>query len=108
MSNANLLEFLRTLAARADLLASLKVKSKPEVIAIAGELGMPFTEPEFDDLIWALEIQLAERRGEPFDNRFPLWETMWGQYYLEYVVLDLMPSLEEAGIYPPRPAIART
>lgn len=96
MSAANVVAFLRTVAARADLLDDLKLRSKDEVIAAAADLGCPFAEREFDDLVWGLELRLAERRGEPFDASFPLWQTMWGQYYLEYLVLDLFPSFQEA------------
>lgn len=95
MSARNLIDFLRTVAARADLLGSLKVRSKEEVVACAAGFGFPFTEAEFDALVWDLEQHLALRRGEAFDAHFPLWETMWGKYYLEYLALDLMPSLGE-------------
>jgi hypothetical protein len=98
MSARNVIDFLRLLAERPGLLDDLKVKSKDDVIAAAGEHGLPFSEPEFDPLIWGLELRLAERRGEPFDAQFPLWQTMWGQYYLEYLVADLVPSLDQADI----------
>lgn len=98
MSQQNLIEFLRTIAARADVLDSLKTKSKPEVISAAAGFGLPFTETDFDTLIWDLEVELAEKRGEPFDAQFPLWQTMWGKYYLEFLALDLLPSLESTGI----------
>jgi hypothetical protein len=98
MSARNLIDFLRTVAVRADVLDSLKVRSKSEVIAAAAEFGFPFSEPEFDSLIWALEVQLAAKRGEQFDAHFPLWQTMWGKYYLEYLVIDFIPSLKEADI----------
>ncbi len=52
MSNRNVIEFLRTLATQADLLEHLKVLSKDEVITTAEQLGCPFTETEFDPLIW--------------------------------------------------------
>ena len=68
MSTGNLIAFLRTVAARADLLVVLATKSKDEVIAAAADFG--------------------------------LWQTMWGQYYLEYIVNDLMTSLEEANLLP--------
>ncbi|HEX5845424.1 MAG: Nif11 family protein [Allosphingosinicella sp.] len=96
MSGENLFAFLRTVAARVDLLDSLKVQSKDEVIAAAADLGLPFTAAEFDDLVWALEARLAERRGEAFDAQFPLWQTLWGQFYLEYVVRDVMTSFDDS------------
>jgi len=98
MSNNNVIGFLRTVATRADVLDYLKVRSKDEVIAAAADFGFPFTEAEFNSLIWDLEIQLADKRGEPFDPQFPLWQTMWGKYYFEYLVVDLVPSLEEVGL----------
>lgn len=98
MSARNVITFLRGPAARGDLLDSLKLMSKAEVLAVAADLGYPFTGEEFDPLIWGLELKLAARRGEAFDARFPLWQTMWGQYYFEYLVLDLMPSLTDAEI----------
>lgn len=96
MSNRNVIDFLRTVAARADVLDSLKVKSKEEILTSAAQFGFPFSESEFDSLIWDLEAHLANKRGEPFDANFPLWQTMWGKYYLEYLVIDMMPSFEEA------------
>jgi hypothetical protein len=98
MSGANLVDFLRTVAVRADLLDSLKVQSKADVVAAAAAVGLPFTEREFDAVIWDLEVQLAQKRGEPFDAHFPLWETMWGRYYLEYLVLDMLPSFTDAEL----------
>ena len=97
MSADNLIAFLRTVAARADILDGLVTRSKDEVIATAADFGLPFSEAEFDSVIWDLEVQLAAKRGEPFDAQFGLWQTMWGQYYLEYIVTDLLPRLEEAG-----------
>jgi hypothetical protein len=90
MTSRNIIEFLRTVGAQADLLEYLKVRSKDEVIATATALGYPFTEPEWNSLIWDLEVYLTEKRGEKFDTRF--FSTMWGKYYLEFLVGDLMPS----------------
>lgn len=95
MSARNVVDFLRTVAIRADLLGHLEIRRKDEVIAAAEQFGFPFTEPEFDSLIWDLEVHLASKRGEKFDSHFPLWQTMWGKYYLEYLVTDLMPSFTE-------------
>lgn len=98
MSDENVLGFLRHVAARADLLDSLKLRGKDEVVAAAAGFGFPFTEAEFDSLIWDLELRLAASRGEKFDAHFPLWQTMWGKHYLEYLVTDLVTSLDEAGV----------
>ncbi len=108
MSSRNVIDFLRTVAVRADVLDSLKVKSKSEVIAIAAAFGLPFSEPEFDALIWNLEAQMANKRGEQFNAQFPLWQTMWGKYYLEYLVIDLIPSLEQTDIEAVMKGIARS
>ena len=98
MSAQNLMTFLRSVAIRADILDALSRRSKDEVIAAAAAFGMPFTEAEFDRLIWDLEAHLAARRGENFDAHFPLWETMWGQSYFAYLAKDVMPSLTQADI----------
>ncbi len=96
MSGRNVVTFLSTVAARADVLDSLKVMSKEGVLAAAADFGLGFTEEEFDAVIWALELHLAAKRCEAFDLQFPLWSTMWGKYYFEYLVVDLLPSLGEA------------
>ena len=98
MSENNVIGFLRMVASRVDMHDSLKVKSKDDVISAAASLGYPFSASEFDTLIWNLETELAVKRGEQFDAHFPLWETMWGTYYLTYIVMDLVPSFEEAGL----------
>lgn len=95
MSAGNVVDFLHVVATQDHLLAHLKVKSKDEVIAASEQFGLPFTESEFDSVIWDLEVHLASKRGEKFDPHFSLWQTMWGKYYLEYLVADLMPSLTE-------------
>jgi hypothetical protein len=96
--SGNVIEFLRTVAARPAVLDSLKVRSKQEVLAAAAAFGFPFDEAEFNSLIWDLELRLAQRRDEPFDSSFPLWHTMWGKCYLEYLVVDLITSLDEAQL----------
>ncbi len=96
MSSRNVIDFLHKVAEQRHILDSLKVKRKDEVIAAATALGFPFNEAEFDSLVWSLEAHLADKRGEAFDATFSLWQMMWGQYYLEYLVTDLIPSLTEA------------
>lgn len=91
-------EFLRSLADHPDLLDSLKTRGKDEVLAAATDLGFTFTESEFDSFVWDAEVRLAKHRDEPFDAQFPLWQTMWGRYYLEYLVTDVVSSLEETGL----------
>lgn len=98
MSERNLIAFLRTVAIRQDVLGALKQQSKDEVLAAAAAFGLPFTEAEFDGLVWDLEIHLAEKRGEPFDAHFPLWETMWGKHYFDYLVIDMIPSLTDEDV----------
>jgi hypothetical protein len=88
-------DFLRLVAERPELLDRLKVASKDDALAAASDLGFTFTEHEFDTAVWDAEMRLAQRRGEAFDAHFPLWELMWGRYYLEYLVTDLVQSLEE-------------
>lgn len=89
-----MLAFLRHVAAHADLLDTLRTRDKDELIAAAADFGYPFTGAEFDTKVWDLELRLAAARGEKFDQNFALWSTMWGQYYLEYVVNDLVASLD--------------
>ncbi|TMM41468.1 MAG: Nif11 family protein [Actinobacteria bacterium] len=98
MTTTNVIEFLRTVAARPDVLDSLKTRSKDDVIDAAAGFGYPFSEADFDSIIWDLEAKLAGKRGEQFDPQFSLWQTMWGKYYLEYLVLDLVPSFVETGL----------
>lgn len=98
MSERNLMTFLQTVAIRADLLEALEWLGKDQVIAAAAAVGLPFTEGEFDRLIWDLEAALAARRGENFDAHFSLWETMWGQSYFAYLVKDVIPSLTPSEI----------
>jgi len=97
---ANVLAFLTRVARSAELRTELRTKAKPEVLEAAARLGLPLTEPEFDAAVWGLEKRLAAVRGERFDQTFRLWHLMWGQYYLDYLVLDLLPALRETGLAP--------
>lgn len=92
------IDFLRSLAGDAELLDSLKTRSKDEVLKVAAERGFTFTEGEFDSSVWDAEVRLAKWRDEPFDAQFPLWRTMWGRPYLEYLVTDLISSIDETAI----------
>lgn len=96
--SAAVIGFLRHVAGRPGVLDALKVRGKDDVLAAAASLGFAFAEAEFDAYVWDMELKLAARRGEEFDAHFPLWQTMWGTYYLEYLVADLVPSLEETGL----------
>lgn len=98
MSERNLAAFLRMLGTRPDLLDSIKALSKDEVVQVAANEGLVFTGAEYDGLVWDLEVFVAAKREEPFDGDFPLWQTMWGQHYLEFVVNDLMASLTDSDI----------
>lgn len=100
MSENNVVAFLRRLAEQPELLDRLKTQSKAEAITAAGEMGLPFTEQEFNTLIWSLEGRLAVHRGEPFSEKFSLWHLMWGRYYLEYLVVDLLPALQDTALVP--------
>ncbi|MEV5891408.1 Nif11-like leader peptide family natural product precursor [Nonomuraea fuscirosea] len=98
MSETNVIDFLRALAQRPELCERLKDKPKDEVITAAAGAGYPFTAQEFNTLIWDLEERLARERGEEFNERFPLWDLLWGRHYLEFLVFDLVPSLDETGL----------
>ena len=74
------------------------MRSKEEVLAAAAHFGFPFAESEFDSLIWNLEAHLAAKRGENFDAQFPLWETMWGKYYLEIWLSESDPGFGAGGL----------
>jgi hypothetical protein len=98
MSSSAVIDFLRSLATRPDLCDRLRDRPKDEVIAAAAETGHSFSEAEFNEAVWELEGRLAEWRGELFDERFPLWQLLWGTYYLDFLVFDLVPSLDETGL----------
>jgi hypothetical protein len=99
MSARNVIQFLRIVATRPDVLQDLRTKAKEAVLrAAAEEFRLPFSGQDFDSVVWALEVYLAKKRREDFDAHFELWHTMWGQYYLEYVASDLMASFQEADI----------
>lgn len=86
MNNQKVIDFLVSLKDDADVRAELRTKSKDEVLTYARAHSFDFTDEDFDDTIWGYEIQLAEYIGEKFDLSFSLWETMWGKYYLDYLI----------------------
>ena len=98
MSAANIPAFFRYLSANPDKLGQLETQPKSKVIRQAADLGFDFSEEEFDPFVWNSEQKLADSRGDQFDASFPLWDLMWGKFYLEYLVTDLAPSCTESGI----------
>lgn len=98
MAASDLLDFLGMLRGERELLSNLNTTSKDEVCEIASTMGYSFTAEDFDTTIWPMEIELASRRGEPFDPNFSLWHLMWGRYYLEFVVDDVVPSFTDAEL----------
>lgn len=98
MARTEVINFLQTLVRQPELQTKLKTLSKPEVLAYAEQAGYKFTEQEFDDTVWGIEIFLANKLGENFDLTFSLWETMWGKYYLEYLAANVIDSLSQKEI----------
>jgi hypothetical protein len=98
VSEKNVLEFLGFLATMPDLVDQLKTVPKAAVIEAADSWSYPFTEDDFNTSIWNLELRLATARGEQFDQYFGLWQTLWGQTYLEYLVFDLVPALRAMAL----------
>ncbi|RKH41374.1 hypothetical protein [Corallococcus sicarius] len=86
MARSEVFRFLKALAQQPEQVLRLRTLSKPEVLASAWRSGYAFSEAEFDEAVWGIEQHLAGLLGEPFDLSFSLWETMWGKYYLEFLV----------------------
>mgnify|MGYP001817044035 FL=1 len=90
--------FMRELAEQPDVLATLRDKPKSDVMCYAQSNNYDFKEAEFDDCMWGIEIYLANKIGENFDFNFSLWETMWGKYYLEFLVVNSIGAVTDADI----------
>lgn len=90
--------FMQELAAQPDVLATLRDKPKSTVLRYAHANKYDFSEAEFDDCMWGIEIFLANKIGENFDFDFSLWETMWGNYYLEFLVVNSIGAVTNADI----------
>ena len=97
MAKTEVVKFLKAMAQNANLKDELKVKQKEAVLNDARRI-FNFTEQEFDDVVWDLEGLLAQKRGEEFDLNFSLWETMWGKYYLEFVIDNVVGSLSDQDL----------
>ena len=98
MAKIKVFEFFQDLAERPELRLELRTKSKPEVLAYANQAGFSFTEQDFDDAIWGIEMFLADKIGETFDFSFSLWETMWGKYYLDYLIDNVVGCVTQQDI----------
>ncbi|WP_375760562.1 hypothetical protein [Corallococcus exercitus] len=86
MAQSEVFRFLKALGNEPERVLRLRTLPKPEVLASAHRSGYAFSEAEFDEAVWGIEQHLAGLMGEPFDLSFSLWETMWGKYYLEFLV----------------------
>ncbi|MDJ0796490.1 MAG: Nif11-like leader peptide family natural product precursor [Calothrix sp. MO_167.B12] len=95
MSRKAVFDFLIAVAKDDYLQKELRTKSKDEVINNAKQMNYDFTDGEFDDTVWESEIFIANKRQENFDLTFSLWETMWGKYYFQYLIDNVIGSLSE-------------
>jgi hypothetical protein len=98
MAKINVFRFFHDLGEKPDQVMDLRTRSKADVLVHANRNGYEFTESEFDDAIWGVEIYMAEKLGETFDFSFSLWETMWGKYYLEYLVDDVVGAISDEDV----------
>lgn len=98
MAKTEVVNFLQNLVRQPELQNKLRTLPKSEVLAYAERSGYKFTEQEFDETVWGIEILLADKLGENFDLNFSLWETMWGKHYLEYLVSNVIDCLSEREI----------
>jgi hypothetical protein len=97
MSKPEVIKFLKDLAADDNLKNTLKQQSKDQVLSYAQNI-YKFSEREFDDFVWGMENYLAAKRGEKFDLSFSLWSTMWGRFYLEFVIDNVLNSLTDQDL----------
>jgi hypothetical protein len=98
MAASDLLDFLRLLRSQRELLSDLSTRTKDEVCETASTMGYSVAAEDFDLTVWPLEMELAKKRGEEFGPNFSLWNLMWGRYYLEFVVDDVLPSFTDAEL----------
>lgn len=98
MAMKEVFRFMQDLAKQSDVLENLRDKPKADVLAHASQNGYDFTEVEYDESLWGIEIFLASKIGEEFNFDFSLWETMWGKYYLEFLVVNTIGSVSDEDI----------
>lgn len=98
MAKTEAVKFLQNLVRQSELLKILETLSKQDVLAYAQSQGYQFTEQEYDEIAWGMEILVANKLGENFDLTFSGWETMWGKYYLKYLVSNVIDALSEREI----------
>jgi hypothetical protein len=98
MALSEVFRFMRDLGQQPDGVSSLREQNKESVLLYAKNQGYNFTEIEFDQSMWGIEIHLANKLEEPFDFNFSLWETMWGHYYLDFLVKNTVGAVTEQDI----------
>lgn len=98
MARQDVVNFLKAVTQDSSLQEKFRVKNKEELMGQAKDMAYAFTENELDDVVWEMEMLIAENRGEKFDALFSLWRTMWGKYYFSYVVEDVLGSLPEQDL----------
>lgn len=99
MAKREVFRFFQYLAQQPEQVVQLRTLPKTDVLAHAVQVGYLFSEAEFDEAIWGLEMHLAKKLGEPFDLSFSLWETMWGKYYLEFLVDNTVGAATDHDIH---------
>ena len=98
MAQSQVFAFMQDLTHQAETRSKLRSKSKAEVLAYADQSGFSFSDKDFDDAIWGIEMFLAAKIGENFDLSFSLWETMWGKYYLDYLLDNVIDCVTQEDI----------
>ena len=98
MAHAEVFRLFRDLDTQPNTVQDLRSQPNTALLDYAKGAGYTFSDHEFDEAIWGLEIFLAGKLDEPFDFNFSLWETMWGNYYLEFLVQHSVGAASEQDI----------
>lgn len=92
--SSDIIAFLNQVSQNHNERVKLRFANKAEVLNSAVDLGYSFSEKDYDVALFAYEAKLAEYTKENFaDPNYSLWNLMWGQTYLDYLLDTLLPLI---------------
>ena len=99
INRTGVIDFFNSIKDNICITNYLRTKSDYEIVKFAEKLKYKFTVADLTDIVWEMEIFLSKKINEKFDETFSLWKTMWGKFYFDYIIENIIKALTEEEMF---------